>query len=356
MKTCERIEYKGTLPDSFFPIADVLYAQYPFSNDESPELITQLFEMESPKNPAIIYTNHTDMRLVGIFPEEGTEAYFGFWETSNDLASNKAAFELLQADALAKGKEKIIGPIHFNTFQRYRLRLGEAPSWNQFDREPVNPPYYADLLVQLGFEQGLLFESRRIRSEHVPDVYKDKTPFLASLDSLPFEFIPLTPETWMQFRAELYDLVHAIFGRNPGFKPISKEQFELLYGASFAQKLCPHTSVLFREKESGKLAAMSFCHPNYWEGNFGSSYSPTFEQDYPLLPKKVMLAKTIGVHPDFRRQGLMSYLGAYGMLSFSDYYEEAIFCLVRFDNFSLQFLEGFPNERIEYALFEKTLN
>ncbi|WP_162052302.1 hypothetical protein [Pontibacter pamirensis] len=352
----ERFHYTGTLPESFFTLVPPRYAKLPYKQQEDTAAVQRLFELESERNEIILYTDHQQLRLVGIFPHDGREAHFGFWETTDNLPLNKQAFALLQADVAERDRINITGPLDFNTFQRYRLRLGEAPSWGAFDREPVNPSYYGAILAQLGYEQKSTFESRRICKEDIPAVYSDKKLFLDELKKIPYDFVPLTPEVWQQYATEIFELVHHVFGSNPAYKPVSREQFNMLYNDKFAQKLCPRSSVLFRHKASGRFAAMSFCHPNYQPLRLPASVSPSFAQDYPRLKHKVLLAKSVGVHPDFRGQGLMNYLGAYGMLCFQELYEEVIFCLMRSDNYSTHFTDMLPYELARYALFEKRVS
>lgn len=356
MTAIERIVYSGSLPESFFSVPTGLYAGLPFRPEEVEADTEALFRYESRRNEVILYTDHRRVRLVGIFPADSNKAYFGFWETADDLTLNREAFALLEADAQARGRATLLGPLNFNTFHPYRLRLGPVPSWGRFDREPVNPVYYPDLLDALGFRPQTFFESRRVQQEHIPAVYANKNRFLEELQKIPFTSLPLTPAVWVQREEELYALVDEIFGANPGYKPIPREQFQLLYNPAFARKLCPISSVLFQDTASGRLAAMSFCHPHYkWRAK-PASQPPAFTRDYAHLAKKVLLVKTVGVHPDFRRQGLMTFLGAYAMLRFRELYDEVIFCLMRSDNFSLHFSDGLSYESAKYALFEKSLN
>ena len=354
MKAIKRIPYAGTLPESFFAIGAKPYRQLDFRPVEDPNLTRRLFELEADRNEIVIYTDEQDLRLVGIFPKEGGEAYFGFWETTDDASKNQEAFTLLEAEARRLNYKQLVGPINFNTFHRYRLRLGTAP-WQLFDREPVNPDYYPGLLLQLGFAVRSTFESRLIKKETVPEVYLDKQQFLQELEKRPFDFIPVNRDTWVQYEAEIFELVQVIFSGNPAYKPVSKAQFRLLYNAGFAAQLCPSSSVLFRDKASGRFAALSFCPPNYQPLQLLPAASPVYAVDFPQLPKKTLLAKTVGVHPDFRRQGLMSYLAAYAMFSFRDLYEEVLFCLMRSNNFSTHFTNGLPYEAVQYALYQKLL-
>ena len=361
MTSIQRIPFTGSLPESFFAIPDGVYAGLSFKTEEDAASLLQLLQQESRQHERVLYTDHENIRLMGLFPHRQTPtgdstAYFGFWETTPALEINKQAFALLEADAALRGYTHLVGPQHFNTFHRYRLRLGPTPSWQAFDREPVNPAYYPQLLESLGYGQKLRFESRLIQSRDIPKVYQDKKLFLDTLEQLPFAFIPLNPDSWQEREEEVYELVHAIFSQNPGYRAISYADFRMLYNLNWARKLCPHSSVLFQEKSSGKLAAMSFCYPNYRYLNEPLSYTPVFERDFPRLPKKTLLAKSVGVHPDYRQQGLMSYLAAYAMLSFQELYEEVLFCLMRSDNFSLHFTNDLPYEQANYALYGKELS
>ncbi|TGE06643.1 hypothetical protein [Hymenobacter fodinae] len=344
------LPYDGTLPTGFFQVA--LPSDAPAPNEA---LLAAVFAEEAERYDIWFYTDFSQVRLVGLFPKEGGEAHFGFWETSPDAPTNAQAFAALEAEARRRGCPALVGPLDFNTFQRYRLRVGAAPSWGRFDREPTNPAYYPDLLANLGFQPHLTFESRLIRPETVPAVYADKQHLLAALAALPFEFLPLTADTWPQYETELFDLVQTIFGANPAYRPVSGAQFRALYNATYAAGLCPHTSVLLRDRESGQLAALSLCQPNYAPLGLPADQQPNFQRDYPRLAAPTLLAKTVGVHPSFRNRGLMNALGAYGMVHFREWYEQVIFCLMRTDNFSLHFTDGLPAETAHYALYRKEL-
>ncbi|HKK38760.1 MAG TPA: hypothetical protein VJ949_05055 [Cryomorphaceae bacterium] len=339
-------------PDSFYEVSDAIYADLPYAPEEDRAQIEALLQMQRDKFDLYLITDSENVRLLVICPKEGRTAYFGYWETKNDLSLCRKAFEQFEGLAAEKGFENLQGPIHFNTFHRYRLRL-QTPSWKMFDREPVNPSYYPEFLENLGFSVLHRYESRLIRPEVVADVYQDKKAFLESVRDLPVEFIPLTEETWLARETEIFELINAVFGFNPGFQSISMEEFRLLYNADFAARLCPHTSVLVAERNSGKLIALSLCQPNYTSLNL--TEKPLFEKHYPLLKHRTMLAKTQGVHPQYREQGLMNYLGAYGMLSFKKYYDDSIFCLMRDDNPSLRFTDPVDYEKAEYALYTKAL-
>lgn len=355
MRKVEKIIYSGTLPESFFSIPRQVYATHPFKIDENMATVHELFLTEYADKEIVVYTDHESIRLTGIFDPGKDDACFGFWETVNDEGLNNEAFTMLYEDALARGCKKITGPMNFNTFNAYRLRKGKIPAWNQFDKEPVNPLYYEDLLKTLGFDEIYAYESRMIHIEHIPEVYKDKKMLLDGISKLPYAIVPLNEQVWRQHEDDIYALVLNVFSQNPAFRVIGKTAFLKMYNSAYARGLCPHTSVLFFDRATGKPVAMSFCHPNYAALQLPAGTLPDFGRDYDKLPQKVLLAKTIGVHPAYRQQGLMNYLGAYGMLSFQKYYNEILFCLMRAGNHSLQFTNGLPFESANYALYQKSI-
>lgn len=354
MCALQRISYSGLLPDSFFSIHDEIYASLPFKPEEDKKTVIALFESESTSSDVVIYTDHKSIRLVGIFPPDGSEAFFGFWEGVNNSALHIQAFSMLEADAKTKNKRTITGPINFNTFHQYRLRLGNPPDWNMFDREPVNPDFYPSLLKGFGFSEKALFESRLIKKENVEQLYKQKSELLTHISEIPFDFISINEEIWKLYQDEIFELIHAIFSENPQYRSIPANQFKLLYNLDYARKLCPFSSVIVKDRQSGSLAAISLCCPNYKLLNPGI-YQQDFKLDFGRLSRKTLLAKTVGVHPDFRRRGLMNFMGAHAMLSFKEHYDEVLFCLMRSDNFSAHFTDGLTYESAKYALYEREL-
>ncbi len=352
MYSIKRIEYSGTFPKGFFSIPKKIYSGLDFLPEESEDYVKELFKIKKEDHKIIIYTDHENIRLAGIFPKAENHCYFGYWESIDDLDLNRQLFEMFQKDVIHYGRSKIIGPMHFNTFHRYRLRLGDVPSWGMFEREPVNPVYYPILLESLGFRTSLTYESRFIPAPDIEKIYRDKGRFVATVKKIPFEIIPLNSENWKTYEDEIFKLVEKIFAENPGYKPINFPEFHLLYNQDFADKLCPHTACLFRDKETGKLVSLSFCLPNYKDLKIEN---PRFKTDFSKLKNPTLLAKTSGVHPHYRNMNLMNYSGAYGMLKFREFYEDIIFCLMKTDNHSLHFTEGVPCEQAFYALYEKHL-
>lgn len=352
MQPIKRATYTKALPANFFEIPTSIYASLPFPLSEDKQAIAALFAQESERNDIVVYTDDENLRLVGIFPKDTNQCFFGFWETTDELDRNGDAFRLLFEDAQRMGRHELIGPLNFTTYQSYRVRLGN-PSWIWFDKEPVNPSYYPDLLMKLGFAKHLLFESRMITGADIPKLYDSKRDLLKRFKEHSFECIQLTPEAWKKHHVEIFELIHVIFSANPLYRAISYAQFSSMYNTAFASLLCPHSSVLFRDRRRGQLVAFSFCHPKYAGQNLPGDGKYIYNRDFAGLKERTLLVKSIGVHPDFRELGLMNALGAYAMLSFRDLYKHVIFCLTRSDNVSNNFTNDLSFEKVQYALFSR---
>jgi ribosomal protein S18 acetylase RimI-like enzyme len=346
----ERLPYADELPASFDIVGRQPYAGLGYAPADEPaaELCAQLADTHD----IIFYTDHWNLRLAGLFPKAGgAVAFFAFWETAGALLLNQLAFDQLLADAAARGFGTVQGPLHFSTCFRYRLRLGAAPSWRQFDREPVNPPYYPGLLAELGFQPVLTFESHRLPAAHLPDVPAGPEQLL----HMEVEFIPLTSAVWQELEDEILELIQQVLRQNPAYHTVSKQQLQLLYNVNYADGLCPYASGLFRHRPSGRLVAISLCRPNYHELGRAIRAHAVYARDYPHLRTRTLLVELVGVHPDFHGQGLQTLLAAYAMQESKAHYDDVIFCLTLADNHS-PFAEGSPAEVAHYALFERTIH
>ncbi len=342
----------GQLPSSFFQLKKRLFDRAGLVVEESPGHIEELLKFQYEKAAIELFMIEGKARVLGIHPTGGDVALFGFWETENDSVQNANLFAALEIWAIQRGCMRIEGPKNFNTFHANRIRTSNAP-WNQFNNEPINPLYCQKLLMEIGYSESINYSSRLLNTEVIPKAYVDKKELIEGLKELSFDFISLNRESWKNYRLEIFELVCDVFGLNPGFQTIDFAEFELIYNAEFAEMLCPNTSVLLAERGTGKLVGISLCYPNYLPLKLNER--PIYEKHYPLLKHRTLLAKTQGIHPDYRQQGLMNFLGAYGMLSFKRYYDDIIFCLMREGNPSLRFTEAFQYQEASYALFEKEL-
>lgn len=355
-----RIEINGyNLPESFVKIQFEIYRNEFGSVNENDVIQENTIKSELNKvnkiiqnfiedNEIILYTDHNTYRFIGIFNILRKDCSLGFFESMNN-SSIDLAFKHFKQDALDRGFLKILGPINFNTYLSYRIRLNN-PVWGKFDSEPHNPLYYNEIFTRNGFNIVQEYESRLIKKEHIKDVYINKKELLEALSQIPYNFIPINKEFWLNNTHKIFELIHQIFSGNPFYNTINFNQFNLLFNDDYINKLCSLSSVIFQDKLTQEFAAISLCMPNYESLNLENE-KPDFTKHFALLENKTLLAKSVGVHPNYRSLGLMNYLGAYGMMSFHDHYDEVLFCTMRSDNPSLRFSDPFKYEKANYALY-----
>ena len=95
MKRIERIKISEGLPESFFQISKHVYSHLPYRPGEEENSTLQLLRLKRDSHEIFLYTDHQDIRLVGIFPKEEAVAYFGYWETTNNPGLNQETLFIL---------------------------------------------------------------------------------------------------------------------------------------------------------------------------------------------------------------------------------------------------------------------
>lgn len=357
------------LPPSFIDLPHQVYRQDPYWIPENASALKMAFSAGNPwfaGREAFLGVVAGKARLVGFhtpgFRIEGeSAAFFGFWEGTQDLSAHRELFSALEEWARSKGVQRLYGPINFSTFGANRLRLDRFDE-RSFPGEPHNPAYYPGLMDALGYQSRYsyvsCFSTTADLAASVSPVYEKLKPQIAEQ----FRIEPLTGRLWMENLDEIYQMTDAIFGANFAYTPLPEPVFKAACGESFAKKICSRISVLARTHE-GRLAGMFIGYPDYsplmcqsHPQRIGES-EIDYETHFELLPRpRVGLCKTTGVHPDFRSSGLFTALAAEISLRGQGVYDHMVACLVRADNFSLNFAgKHFNPGRHTYGLFSKAL-
>ncbi len=273
-------------------------------------------------------------------------AFFGFWEGMDDLAAHAVLFDGLRDWARAQGAKRLYGPINFTTFGMNRIRL-DGFEHGAFPGEPWNPAYYASLMDRL----GLAIRHRYVTAigdidailASVTDEHRALQAKLASKVSIE----AMTPAIWNDNLTTLHGFVDHVFGGNFAYTHLSEAAFRASCGPAFSARFCPRTSVLARGLD-GRIAGFFLVFPDY---------SPLLRQGQPQpqrlsdselsyaehagrLPRpSLALAKTVGVHPDFRVLGLFKALGGELSLRAKGVYDMLGGALIRDDNHSREFAQ-----------------
>lgn len=358
------------MPAAFLELPGQLYAGDPHWLGEDSQAVARQFGPDSPwfaQADAACWLGVVpgEARLAGFYSGQQIDgarvAFFGFWESRDDLDANRRLFRALGDWAKAQGATRLYGPIDFSTFGSYRVRL-DAFEAGAFPGEPWNPPYYPELLEQLGFSQRYRYLSTLTDTESAAESiradYLRVKPRLEQhvrLETLDGDF-------WMNNLDELYGLVDQVFGGNFAYSRLSREAFEQHCGRPFAERLCPHSSVLARSPD-GRIAGFFLVYPDYAPllRNGNPQRLPlaqvNFAEHFAQLPRpRRALAKTGGVHPDFRELGLFTAMGCELSLRAMAHYDELTAPLVREDNNSRQFaLRHGRSQSRYYALYQGAL-
>lgn len=356
------------LPEAFIALPRQLYAEDPHWLGEDAQALARQFSGANPwfaSGRAWLGVIPGQARLAGFVNEQVIDgqpaAFFGFWESVENPAPSQALFQGLRDWARDQGATRLYGPINFSTFGAYRLRL-DAFEAGCFAGEPWNPPYYPTLLESLGFDLRhrylSTFNDLALTAASVRPDYLRVKPQLERVVSLE----AMTGAFWMAHLDELYGFVDAVFGANFAYTPLSRAAFGQHCGQAFADRLCPLSSVLARAHD-GRIAGFFLTYPDFSpllrQGNPRRLAAAELKQaehfDRLPVPRR-LLAKTGGVHPDFREHGLFTAMGCELSLRAEPHYQQVVGALVREDNNSRQFaLRHGGSELHHYGLYQGTL-
>jgi len=356
------------LPEAFIDLPQQLYADDPYWLGEDSQALRSQFGADNPwfaEGQAWLGVIPDQARLAGFVTGQQidgeTVAFFGFWESINALQPNQQLFQALSDWARAQGATRLYGPINFNTFGAYRVRLN-AFDGGAFPGEPWNPDYYPQLLDELGlnlrYRYLSSFNDTVQVAASVRDDYLRVKPKLERTVSLE----PLDGDFWMANLDELYGFVDQVFGGNFAYSKLALEAFRSYCGAPFAERLCPHSSVLARAHD-GRIAGFFLVYPDFAPllRHSNQQRVPTaslsYAEHYPQLPTpRRALAKTGGVHPNFRELGLFTAMGCELSLRAESRYQHIAGTLVREDNNSRQFaLRHGDTKTHNYGLYQGAL-
>jgi hypothetical protein len=87
-------------------------------------------------------------------------AFFGFFESANDVPAARRLFEEAEKLARAEGAEVIEGPFNPTPYSEVGLQIDGFETPPRFF-QPYNPPYYSELLFQAGFRVATVFQTMK---------------------------------------------------------------------------------------------------------------------------------------------------------------------------------------------------
>ncbi|MCA6220580.1 hypothetical protein [Photorhabdus antumapuensis] len=285
------------LPEGFLDLPPIIYRDWPLWPGEDREKVQQQF---SPKNAWFNYSKAWigcipgKTRLAGFLVphlvDNRPAAFFGFWETDNDIASNTILFSALEQWAKENGAHNLYGPINFSTFGHYRVRLDhfDVPP---FEHEPYNPPYYPLLLEGLGFETRYRYTSIFDDTQAIAGNFQQAHQRAQKLPDVQATLLPLTPELWTQEQVKLYSFIDSVFGENFAYTTPSWPTFQQYCGEEFIKPFCRYPTSFLAKTTNDEIAGLIL------------SLS-VLQDDKPAIG----LLKTVAVAPQYRGSRLYNTL------------------------------------------------
>ena len=251
--------------NEFINLSHKLYSEYEIMQNDAE--LKQLLKNEhilskyfTLRKFLIYKDNIVVSRATLTFYDNDKNAYFGFWETENDLDAVKFMFENLNKIAKEYGKEKIIGPVNASFWIGYRLK---ANNFNAlpYMGEPYNKEYYYELLKKVGFTEYAIYYTNFYN--------KPEKNYVNSKASKRFELFKLKGyklKTLNDFQniemvcSIIYDMIIELYKEFPIFKWVSKEDFINLYKNSFKILDSRMQKIYYYNNEP---VAFSLVYPNY---------------------------------------------------------------------------------------------
>ena len=356
--------------DAFVELPRIVYADDPMWIPEEEPPLRRAFSCANPwfaSGSAVTlcipgYARLAVFRQQGLTIDGEAAAWFGFFESIDDARA--ATLLLAEAATWARGQgaDVLYGPIDFNTFGRYRVRVSAEPDAVPFPGEPYNPAYYAPLLERAGFHVAREYVTQIGRIK--PQPLEAQREMVRAVAGAGYTLEPLDGAAWLAALPELHRKADEIFADSFGYTPVSYEQFASGYGASVAKRLCARTSVLARGPD-GDLAGFFLVYPHYGPLAIqGSALGrvPASELSYeahdPILVAAgcvQAVGKTVGVAPKHRGRGLMDALGASVVERGIGRYDCWIGAMIRADNPSRRFGAKHMDFERTYALYRQPL-
>ncbi|MGK0368007.1 MAG: hypothetical protein ACI9QD_001147 [Thermoproteota archaeon] len=283
-------------------------------------------------------------RLVGFIPKSNIinneeAAFFGFWDSENNDLDHTSLFDEFESWAMSKGIKQVFGPINFNTYFDYRLKLAASES-DSFFLEPSNNEYMVKLLGGIGYKPEVLYLTYEFRNFEKLSKHYLSNINIGNLKSLKSKYVFrfVDKDYWLKHIDDIYELCDEIFKNNFAYSKCPKEFFKVKFGEEMANALCSKTSISIEDKE-GKIVGMCINFP-----------------DYQNTDVKRVLIKTAGVTKDHRHMGMLFMLLVYDVISaVLEEYDEAYFCLMAQNNFPTMIVGDTFDAKREYALFRKDI-
>jgi hypothetical protein len=159
----------------------------------------------------------------------GKDAMFGFFEAAEDPEVVRALFDAASEWALARGRERLLGPMDFTTNDEIGILI-EGFERKPMILEPWHPPYYQRLIEAEGFGKAMDVLMWELRMGELKEGEKfDPSIHAAAEKALHDEGITIRNMRKRDMAGEVrrfMDVYNEAWGDNWGFVPITDAEVE----------------------------------------------------------------------------------------------------------------------------------
>jgi hypothetical protein len=255
-------------------------------------------------------TAHVDSRWDSY--QGGRDAMFGFFEAAEDPEVVRALFDAATEWALARGRERILGPMDFTTNDEIGILI-EGFERQPMILEPWHPPYYQRLIEAEGFAKAMDVLMWELRMGELKEGEKfDPSIHEAAEKALHDEGITIRNMRRREMAAEVrrfMDVYNEAWGDNWGFVPITDAEVE--FQAKNLKPVLDEEWTFMAEKDGEVVgAALTLPDINQVMAKLNGRLLPFGWAKFLLGRRKIdrLRVFALGVKHDYRHTGVAAGL------------------------------------------------
>jgi hypothetical protein len=242
----------------------------------------------------------------------GKDAMFGFFEAAEDLEVVRALFDAAGEWALARGRERLLGPMDFTTNDEIGILI-EGFERQPMILEPWHPPYYQRLIEAEGFGKAMDVLMWELRMGELKEGEKfDPSIHAAAEKALHDEGITIRNMRKRDMAAEVrrfMDVYNEAWGDNWGFVPITDAEVE--FQAKNLKQVIDEEWTFMAEKDGEVIgAALTLPDINQVMAGLNGRLLPFGWARFLLGRRKIdrLRVFALGVKHDYRHTGVAAGL------------------------------------------------
>jgi len=242
----------------------------------------------------------------------GSDAMFGFFETSEDPEVARALLDAATEWAAAKGRSRILGPMDFTTNDEIGILI-EGFERRPMILEPWHPPYYRELVETEGFAKAMDVQMWELQFGDLKQGESfDPSIHAAAEKALGDEGIVIRNMRKREMADEVrrfMDVYNEAWGDNWGFVPITDAEVE--FQAKNLKQVIDEDWAFMAEKDGEVVgAALTLPDINQVLAKLGGRLLPFGWLRFLLGKGKVdqLRVLALGVKHDYRHSGVAAGL------------------------------------------------